>query len=84
MYISGQPIPTNMEAEQDFQTNQNPAEIINQAEGEFEAANPFLQEDAIVEPLNDSVFSGVSDKSIHLRPSSGVGAVSRQPNHPGT
>jgi hypothetical protein len=38
-----------------------------QAEEDFRKAHPFVKEDAMVEPLNASVFSGVSDKSILLR-----------------
>jgi hypothetical protein len=38
-----------------------------QAEEDFRKANPFVKEDAMEEPLNASVFSGVSDKSILLR-----------------
>ena len=38
-----------------------------QEEEEFEKANPFMEHEAMEEPLNSSVFSGISDKSILLR-----------------
>jgi len=38
-----------------------------QEEEEFKKSNPFLEQEKMEEPLNTSVLSGISDKSILLR-----------------
>ena len=51
----------------DFGGQTNVMDFLDQEEEECLQENPFLEEEACETPVNSSIFSGVSDKSIVLR-----------------